>query len=216
MTILVIEDEPQMRRNIVSILRMEGYEAFEAENGRMGIVLASRQRPDLIVCDVMMPELDGYGVLRALQDDPATMTIPFLFLTAKSSPADVREGMNLGADDYLVKPVRRMDLLAAIRARLARARQQAHPQFKPDFASAAPLESLSLTPREAEVLLWTAQGKTNGDIAAILGNAEVTVKKHLQNIFEKLGVETRQAAALRALQVLSSPNAGTLKRERRA
>lgn len=212
MTILVIEDETQMRRNVASILRMEGYEAHEAENGREGLALARRQRPDLIVCDVMMPELDGYGVLRALQDDPATMTIPFLFLTAKATPADVREGMNLGADDYLVKPVRRIDLLAAITARLTRARRQAHPEFKPDFSSAAPLESLSLTPREAEVLLWTAQGKTNGDIAAILGNAEVTVKKHLQNIFEKLGVETRQAASLCALQVLSSSHPGTATR----
>jgi DNA-binding CsgD family transcriptional regulator len=100
-------------------------------------------------------------------------------------------------------------LLAAIRSRLERAAQQAVPAFKPNFASAKPLETaLGLTPRVAETLLWLAQGKTNGEIAIILGNSEATVKKHVLEIFEKLGVETRTAASLRALEVLSSPAIG--------
>jgi DNA-binding response OmpR family regulator len=117
-TILVIEDEPQMRRNILTILEMEGYVAHGAENGRLGLELVQRERPDLVLCDIMMPELDGYGVLQALRADAATSNLPFVFLTAKGEKAELRTGMNLGADDYLTKPVVVEDLLAAVRVRL--------------------------------------------------------------------------------------------------
>jgi DNA-binding NarL/FixJ family response regulator len=206
--ILVIEDEPEMRRNLATILRLENFQPLTAENGRVGLDLVRANKPDLILCDVMMPELDGYGVIAALRANPDTAAIPFIFLTAKGEKPDIRAGMNLGADDYLTKPVAKADLLAAIRSRLDRAVQQTTPEFKPNFDSAKPLETvLDLTPRVAETLLWLAQGKTNADIATILGNSESTVKKHVLEIFEKLGVETRGAAALRALEVLSSPAA---------
>lgn len=208
MKILVIEDEPEMRRNLATILRLEKFQPVTAENGRAGIEAARRERPDLILCDVMMPELDGHGVLAALRADAATAAIPFIFLTAKGEKPDIRAGMNLGADDYLTKPVVKAELLAAIRTRLERAAQQSRPGFKPNFASARPLETaLGLTPRVAEVLLWLAQGKTNAEIGAILGSQESTVKKQVLDIFAKLGVETRTAASLRALEVLSSPEA---------
>ena len=206
--ILVVEDEPEMRRNLTTILRLEKFHPLAAENGRVGVELAKKEKPDLILCDVMMPELDGHGVLQALRDDAATASIPFIFLTAKGEKIDVRSGMNLGADDYLTKPVAKADLLNAIRSRLQRAVQQSKPEFNPDFSSAKPLETvLDLTPRVAETLLWIAQGKTNGDIAAILGISEATVKKHVLEIFQALSVETRTAASLRALEVLSSPAA---------
>jgi DNA-binding NarL/FixJ family response regulator len=206
-TILVIEDEPEMRRNITTLLRFKGYKPVAAENGRVGVDAARRERPDLILCDVMMPELDGYGVLRALQTDPDLSFIPFIFLTAKGEKEDLRSGMNLGADDYLTKPVGNEDLVSAIETRLQRAAKQerARREFKPDFSSTEPLVKLGLTPRAAEALLWLAQGKTNSDIATILGITESTVKKHVQEIFEKLGVETRGAATVRALEVLNSP-----------
>jgi DNA-binding NarL/FixJ family response regulator len=162
----------------------------------------------------MMPELDGYGVLRTLRTDKATSTIPFIFLTAKGEKIDQRTGMNLGADDYLTKPVARTDLLASVKVRLER--RDAHEAelesakssagFNPNFESPKPLESLGLTPREAEVLLWVAQGKSNGDIAILLGMAEKTVKKHMGSIFDKLGLEGRNAATVRALEVLSAPS----------
>ncbi len=202
--ILVIEDEPEMRRNVLTILRLEHFQGLGAENGRLGVDLAKREKPDLILCDVMMPELDGYGVLRELREHADTVSIPFIFLTAKGEKADLRCGMNLGADDYLTKPVAKADLLRAIDARLQRQTQQAHPQFKPNFDSYQPLLALGLTPRVAEVLLWVAQGKTNPEIAVILGISDQTVKKHLLDIFDHLGVETRTAAALRALEILSS------------
>ncbi|MEO8427350.1 MAG: response regulator transcription factor [Verrucomicrobiota bacterium] len=203
-SILIIDDHADTRRNLRLMLRFEGFDLFEAEDGAAGVASARQRKPDLILCDVMMPHLDGYGVLKALREDPDTRTIPFLFLTAKADKLDIRHGMNLGADDYLPKPVGRDELMAAIAARLERAKQQAQPEFKPNFDSAIPLESIGLTPREAEVLLWKAQGKSNSDIGTLLGMAEVTVKKHVTRIFEKLGVETRNAATLRALEVLSS------------
>jgi DNA-binding NarL/FixJ family response regulator len=203
--ILVIEDEPEMRRNLLTILKLEKFQPVGAENGRAGIEAVTRDKPDLILCDVMMPGLDGHGVLAALRQDENTAAIPFIFLTAKGEKEDLRNGMNLGADDYLTKPVARLDLLEAINARLRRAEQQAQREFKPDFSTFEPLLQLNLTPRVAEVLLWVAQGKTNGDIAAILGISESTVKKHLLEIFQQLGVETRSAATLRALEVLNAP-----------
>ena len=101
MKVLVIEDEPEMRRNLTTILRLEKFDVLKAANGRIGVRLAKEQMPDLVLCDVMMPELDGHGVLHELRENAATSGLPFIFLTAKGEKADVRSGMNLGADDYL-------------------------------------------------------------------------------------------------------------------
>ena len=212
--ILIIEDQPQMRKNIATILEMENFKVITAENGRRGVELARTEKPDLILCDVMMPELDGFGVLQALRADAVTATLPLIFLTAKGDRMDLRKGMNLGADDYLTKPVTRGDLLTAVNIRLSR--RGAHAAeiesargsggFNPDFSSATPLKAIGLTDREAEVLLWVAQGKSNGDIAILLGMAEKTVKKHMGNIFQKLGVEGRNAVTIRALEALHGPS----------
>jgi DNA-binding NarL/FixJ family response regulator len=201
-TVLVIEDEPEMRRNIARLLKLEGYNALAAENGRAGLDAMRQTKPDLVLCDVMMPVMDGHEVLRALRQDPELRSIPFVFLTARGEKSDLRGGMNLGADDYLTKPVENEELLAAVAARLHRAEQTARRGFAPNFSSAKPLESLGLSPREAEVLLWAAQGKTNPEIATILGISEETVKKHMKEVLSTLGVETRTAATLRALELL--------------
>lgn len=116
--ILVVEDEKPLRENIITTLKYEGFEVIEAENGLIGLQLAYEQMPDLIVSDVMMPELSGYELLDELRQDLTTATIPFIFLTAKSETEDRRKGMTLGADDYLAKPFSQMDLLAAVRTQL--------------------------------------------------------------------------------------------------
>ncbi|MCC5660076.1 EAL domain-containing response regulator [Nostoc sp. XA010] len=116
--ILIIEDEEAVRENILDLLEAENFETIAAANGRIGLHLAISEVPDLILCDMMMPQLDGYGVLTALRQDPSTVTIPFIFLTAKSAKSDFRQGMNLGADDYITKPFTRAELLSAIMNRL--------------------------------------------------------------------------------------------------
>lgn len=116
--ILLIEDNPDIRENTCEILSLAGYEVLTAENGKIGVDLAQHNKPDLIICDIMMPELDGYGVLHILNKNSDTSAIPFIFLTAKTEKNDIRKGMTLGADDYLTKPFDDTDLLNAIETRL--------------------------------------------------------------------------------------------------
>lgn len=117
-TILVIEDQQPIRENITAILETEGYHVIAAKDGSFGLRLVREKQPDLVVCDIMMPGIDGYGVLNALRHNPMTAAIPFIFLSARSDRLDQRQGMNLGADDYLTKPFTRHELLDSIRARL--------------------------------------------------------------------------------------------------
>lgn len=118
--ILLIEDNTDMRENIAEILELSGYQTLEAENGKEGVKLALKESPDLIICDVMMPVMDGFEALYILEKNDKTKHIPFIFLTAKSDNQDVRAGMNLGADDFLTKPFEEMDLLKAIETRLSK------------------------------------------------------------------------------------------------
>jgi DNA-binding NarL/FixJ family response regulator len=198
--ILVIDDDAKLRQHCVEVLRLEGYEVFEARNGREGVERARKDIPDLVLCDITMPEMNGHRVLESLRSETRTAHVPFVFLTGWGEQQDVRTGMNLGADDYLVKPMSPEELAAAVRARLRRAEVAAPP--RPNLAEAKPeqLEPLGLTPREAEVLFWVARGKTNDEIATVLGIGLTTVKKHLESTFAKLSVENRTAAAAMALE----------------
>ena len=117
-TILVIEDNLEMAENISAILRLAKYSVLTAANGKAGVEAAQQHHPDLVLCDIMMPELDGYGVLHLLSKDPETANIPFVFLTAKAEKSDFRTGMSLGADDYVTKPFDGLDLLKVVELRL--------------------------------------------------------------------------------------------------
>ncbi len=130
--ILVIEDTPDIRENITEILQLAPYQVIQAANGKQGIELARKTRPDLILCDIMMPDLDGFGVLHILGKDPALADVPFIFLTAKAEMTDFRFGMNLGADDYLTKPFDDLTLLNTVELRLRKGeRGQAGPVRNP-------------------------------------------------------------------------------------
>lgn len=118
--ILVIDDEAGMRDLYVSCLQAEGYDTLIADNGVAGLQIAQQKLPDLVLCDIMMPQLDGYGVLNKLRQNKTTAIIPFIFLTAKGTKSDLRQGMKLGADDYLFKPVTADELIEAVVARLTR------------------------------------------------------------------------------------------------
>ena len=205
--ILVIDDDAKMRKHMSALLASEGYQTVEARNGREGVELVKKEHPDLVLCDITIPEMNGHRVLEAVRADTATAHLPFIFLTGWGEREDLRTGMNLGADDYLVKPIEPAELLTAVKARLRR-RQQAGPGRSSTVADATPaalVAALSLTPREAELLSWVVQGKTNPEIGIILGIQLTTVKKHLESIFAKLGVENRTAAVTLALEKLGQP-----------
>ncbi len=127
--ILLIEDNKEMRENISEILELANYHVISAPNGKVGVEMANKEIPDLILCDIMMPELDGYGVLYMLSKKPETAGIPFIFLTAKTEKTDIRKGMSMGADDYLTKPFEEMELLNAIDVRLKKSES-----FRKEFA----------------------------------------------------------------------------------
>src|SRR5687768_15848826 len=119
--ILLIEDNQHIRENTSEILELANFKVFTAENGKTGVEAALENKPDLIICDIMMPVLDGYGVLYLLRKNPSMQHIPFIFLSAKTERADLRKGMDLGADDYLTKPFEGTELLNAVESRLKKA-----------------------------------------------------------------------------------------------
>src|SRR6476620_1838784 len=116
--VLVIDDNNDIRENTAEILELAGYKTFTAENGKKGVEVAIKENPSVIVCDIMMPELDGYGVLHLLRKNPEAQNVPFIFLTAKTERNDFRKGMEMGADDYVTKPFEDIELLNAIEIRL--------------------------------------------------------------------------------------------------
>ncbi len=120
-TILLIEDDTALRENTAELLELSHYKVHTAPNGKIGIEKAKKEIPDIIVCDIMMPEIDGYGVLEAVVSDSSTSQIPFIFLSAKTEHKEIRKGMDMGADDYLTKPFEEEELLSAIESRLAKA-----------------------------------------------------------------------------------------------
>jgi len=151
-SVLVIDDNPDIRENTAEILALAGYNTFTAENGKKGVEAAQQHKPDIIVCDIMMPELDGYGVLHLLRKNAETEHIPFVFLTAKTERSDFRKGMEMGADDYITKPFEDIELLNAIEVRLKKAMvldtkyppsQQGINQFIKDVKNAGLITQLS-------------------------------------------------------------------------
>ncbi|MBC7902376.1 MAG: response regulator [Gemmatimonadaceae bacterium] len=151
-SILVIDDNPDIRENTAEILDLAGYQTFTAENGKRGVEQALKNKPDLIVCDIMMPELDGYGVLHLIRKNPETQFTPFIFLSAKTERTDLRKGMEMGADDYITKPFEDIELLNAIEVRLKKnqvfqekyaSSQQGVSQFLKDVKDSGLLDNLA-------------------------------------------------------------------------
>jgi CheY-like chemotaxis protein len=173
--ILVIEDEKPVLTNIIEILESGGFSAIGAENGEVGVQLATQEIPDLIICDVMMPVLDGYGVLTKLRSQPLTEIIPFIFLTAKADKGDLRQGMNLGADDYISKPFRRKELLEAVNTRLekqAAVMQKYMSQFQRAEGLLSKMQDLQQLSETKEGLLM----KLIGDLRDPLSKINLAIK----------------------------------------
>src|SRR5215210_5364046 len=154
--ILIIEDNLEVRENAAEIVELSNYKVVTADNGKAGVELAFKEKPDLIVCDIMMPVLDGYGVFHLLSKHKETASIPFIFLTAKSEKADFRKGMEMGADDYITKPFDGIELLNAIEVRLKKTellkQQYSGPEAINEFiANAQQTGKVQLTSDEREI-----------------------------------------------------------------
>lgn len=203
-TILIVDDTPANLAFLSDALDEAGYKVLVAVDGLSALDQLQLIAPDLILLDVMMPGIDGFETCRRLKGMRNTRDIPIIFMTALTETADVVRGFGFGAVDYVTKPIRHPEVMARIAARLRCARTIKRFEAEAEDDARMPsLEELArmfgLTQREAEVLLWVAQGKTNRDIGQILGTSPRTVNKHLEHVYIKLGVETRTAAANKVL-----------------
>jgi DNA-binding response OmpR family regulator len=218
-TVLVVDDAPDTLRMLCDALAAEGYTVLVALDGQQALARLDVITPDVILMDAVMPGLTGFETCQRIKAHAAWSAIPVIFMTGLSETADIVAGFDAGGVDYVVKPVRIEEVLARLstHVRNARAARQAllSLQLGPASGAVKPLsdwpsrtetcrlDEAALTPRETEVLSWLAKGKTNRDIADILGMSHRTVNKHLEHIFEKLGVETRAAAAALASRAIS-------------
>jgi DNA-binding NarL/FixJ family response regulator len=187
--LVLIEDDDSLREEIVFVLETEGFEVIAAESGRQGLYLIEEKHPDIICCDIMLPSLDGYQVLKKLTASPQYADIPFIFITARSDWQQVRYGMTLGADDYITKPFSHNELLSAIRTRLNKRHLRASRTPSPS-ESRSNLNLDLLTPREKQVLTLIIGGFTSKEIALRLSISKRTVDKHRQNILTKLDIRS--------------------------
>ena len=208
--VLVIEDEAQTREIFLDCLEAEGFIGIEAKNGQIGIRKAQEQSPDLVVCDILLPELNGYGVLKTLRQNLATATIPFIFLTGKATKAELRQGMQMGADDYLTKPSTAEEILGAISTQLAKRenlKQLYTSQFKesppePESESDSILPSTS-TPQLQEIFDYIEAHYQESisliDVATAVGysSAYLTdlVKQHTGTTINRWIIKRRLTAA---------------------
>ncbi len=197
-TILLVEDEVSLREILRDILVIDEYVVHTASNGEQALSMLAEITPDIIICDIKMPKMDGYQFLTAARKNVNFQETPFIFLSAKVEQEDVRSGMNLGADDYLLKPVKRDVLIGAIEARLNRSQQirslkerQAVQKFESTYSYSAEqirVKIGTLSKSESKILKLISEGNTSGEIAAKLFISPKTVENHRYNIARKLDV----------------------------
>lgn len=203
--ILVVDDEPVIRDSIAEILHLHGYQVLTASNGIEGLEAIRQEIPDLIISDIMMPEMNGYQFYQRVRSNSEWLWIPFIFLSAKREGEDIRFGKELGVEDYLKKPIDAEDLLAAVIGCLKRFHQleasrqkEANKPFM-DKAGETP-DFVPLTPRELDVLRLMVEGKNNSEIAEELVVESSTIKTHVSNVLSKLGVSNRVKAVRFAIE----------------
>lgn len=197
--VLCVEDEPQLRRDIADELTDAGYDVIEASSGKEALECLKSTRPDLVLCDISMPGLSGYDVLRSVRERGGDFAeTPFVFLSALADPRQIVDGKKSGADDYLVKPIDYDLLLATVDARLRQIERIRSTRTNAPVGSPADLSSVfGFTPAEARVALLLAQGRTLQQIAGEFGVSRSTVAFHLRNIFQK--TRTNRQAELVAM-----------------
>lgn len=194
-SILIIDDDPSYLDMMETILQMEGFTVRTAHDGRSGLASLRQKRPDLILCDIMMPGMDGHSVLDVLKSEETHANISFIFVTAMGDRADMRRGMSAGADDYLSKPFSADELLAAVSGRIRRHGMISLNQGTSAFQNELTILSTRITRREREILQLVGRGITSREIAEQLGVALKTVEVHRANLMNKLNASNAATLA---------------------
>ncbi len=201
--LLLIDDDPNLILLVKDYLEFRGYEVMTAENGREALEVLEKDLPDMIICDVMMPEMDGYSLVQHVREDSRTSWIPVLFLSAKGQSQDRVKGLNTGADVYMVKPFEPEELVAQVEsslkqaARIADHRPGRAPESGPKIQVPFDVE---LTPTELRVVQYVARGMANREIAEELNVSQRTIESHVSNMLGKTGLHNRTELARWALE----------------
>ncbi len=203
-TLLLVDDDPNLVLLVQDYLELKGYRVLTASQGREGLQVLEQETPDLIICDVMMPEMDGYHFVRHVRENTRIGWLPVLFLSAKGQTEDRVIGLNTGADVYMVKPFEPAELIAQIEASLKQAERIKHLQaaIQSNTPAPGPLplpNGIELTPTEAKVIRLVAQGLANREIANQLCVSQRTVESHVSNMLGKTGLSNRTELARWAL-----------------
>jgi len=195
--LLLIDDDPNLILLVRDYLEFRGYEVTTAENGREAVDILETFIPDMIICDVMMPEMDGYSFVKHVREQPETSWIPVLFLSAKGQSQDRVKGLNTGADVYMVKPFEPEELVAQVESSLKQAARLIHHQKKGAEGNPkiqVPFD-VELTPTEMKVVKFVARGMANREIATELNVSQRTIESHVSNMLGKTGLNNRTELA---------------------
>ena len=187
--IMIIEDDPSYQSMMETILILEGFDVKSASDGQSGLAMLREHRPDLILCDIMMPLMDGHAVLGSLRKEKQLLDVPFIFVTALGHRTDVRHGMTAGADDYLPKPFSAEELIVAVTGCLTRRENLRKHYLSSIYQEECTILVERTTVREREILELVGRGATSREIAGHLGISLRTVDAHRTNLMNKLGAE---------------------------
>ncbi|MBD1852242.1 response regulator transcription factor [Leptolyngbya sp. FACHB-711] len=200
--LLLIDDDPNLILLVKDYLEFRGYEVITAENGQEALDILESETPDMIICDVMMPQMDGYALVEQVRKNPRTSWIPVLFLSAKGQSQDRVKGLNIGADVYMVKPFEPEELVAQVEASLKHNSRLMQRQDK-NSDSAPKIQvpfDVELTPTELRVVQFVARGMANREIAEELNVSQRTIESHVSNMLGKTGLHNRTELARWAIE----------------
>lgn len=200
--LLLIDDDPNLILLVKDYLEFRGYEVITAENGQEALEVLQKETPDMIICDVMMPQMDGYSLVEHVRKDPRTSWIPVLFLSAKGQSQDRVKGLNTGADVYMVKPFEPEELVAQVESSLKQASRLIQRQDKGGESGPkiqVPFD-VELTPTELRVVQFVARGMANREIAEELNVSQRTIESHVSNMLGKTGLHNRTELARWAIE----------------
>jgi DNA-binding NarL/FixJ family response regulator len=199
--LLLVDDDPNLILFVKDYLEFRGYKVITAENGRAALAVLEETLPDMIICDVMMPEMDGYTVVQQIRDDSRFSWIPILFLSAKGQSQDRVKGLKTGADVYMVKPFEPEELVAQVESSLRQANRMVQRQINTEDGSTLKVPfDVELTPTEQRVVQYVARGMANREIADQLNVSQRTIESHVSNMLGKTGLHNRTELARWALE----------------